>query len=151
MEIIETNGENRDFVTLCRLLDDNLNRIVGGEKQRVQYNQYNQLEDIHDVFIIYDQNLPIACASFKYHEKGTAEVKRVFVREEYRGRGLSLLLMKRLEEKAKMQGYQNLILETGNMLTHAMGLYKKIGFMVIENYGQYKNMKESICMGKLLI
>lgn len=150
MEFVETNGKNKDFVTLCRLLDDNLNRVVGGEKQRMQYTQYNQLDDIHDAIILYDQSIPIACASFKYYEKGTAEVKRVFVREEYRGRRLSLPLMKKLEEKAKMQGYQRLVLETGKLLTEAMGLYKKIGFMVIENYGQYKNMSESVCMEKLL-
>jgi len=31
-----------------------------------------------------------------------------------------------------------------------MGLYHSIGFKVIENYGQYKNMPESICMEKVL-
>jgi hypothetical protein len=31
-----------------------------------------------------------------------------------------------------------------------MGLYHQIGYLVIENYGQYKGLKESICMQKLL-
>nr|WP_319490009.1 hypothetical protein [uncultured Caproiciproducens sp.] len=49
-----TNGANKDFILLCKMLDDNLNEIVGGEKQRRQYTQYNTLENIKDVVLIYD-------------------------------------------------------------------------------------------------
>lgn len=41
-----------------------------------------------------------------------------------------------------------LILESGEILTEAMALYRKIGHWVIPNYGQYKDMPESICMRK---
>ncbi len=150
MEVVYTNGENRDFIRLCQLLDDNLNDAVGREKQSKQYNQYNQLRDIHDVVLIYEGEEPIACAAYKYFEEGTAEVKRVFVRKEFRGRGISVLLMERLEEVAKEQGYQILVLETGKVLLQAVGLYKKIGYTIIDNFGQYKNINESICMSKKL-
>lgn len=148
MEFIETDGRNIDFIMLCGMLDDNLNEIVGGEQQREQYNQYNTLVNIHDVVLLYDNNQPIACASFKEYEPGVAEVKRVFLRKEYRGKGLSKELMGRLEEKAKRQGYQKLILETGRPLKEAFGLYQKLGFDMIENYGQYRCMCDSICMSK---
>ena len=148
MEFIETDGRNIDFIMLCGMLDDNLNEIVGGEQQREQYNQYNTLENIHDVVLLYDNNQPIACASFKEYEPGVAEVKRVFLRKDYRGRGLSKELMGRLEAKAKRQGYQKLILETGRPLKEAFGLYQKLGFDMIESYGQYRCMCDSICMSK---
>jgi putative acetyltransferase len=148
MKIVDTDGENKDFIRLCELLDDNLNELVGGEKQRAQYVQYNHLTHIHDVFIMYDNEYPIACASFKHYEKGIAEVKRVFVRKEYRGQGISKQLLIRLEEKAKEKGYHRLILETGKMLREANELYKNIGYEIIENYGQYKDMNDSVCMQK---
>lgn len=148
MEYEYTNGKNKNFILLCRMLDDFLNEAVGGEKQRKQYVQYNTLEDIHDVLLIYHGKIPVACASFKAYTKDTAEVKRVFVRQEYRGKGLSKLLMRALEEKARSKGYKSLVLETGAHLAAAVALYRKIGYQIIDNYGPYKNMKESVCMRK---
>jgi len=59
---------------------------VGGEKQRKEYVQYNALEDIHDIILIYDDERPIACAGFKLYDGDIAEVKRVFLTAEYRGK-----------------------------------------------------------------
>lgn len=148
MNLIYTDGENKDFVTLCGMLDENLGEIVGGEAQRKEYHQYNKLDHIHDVFLIYDNGIAVGCAAFKSYEEGVAEVKRVFVRKDYRGRGLSKLLMEQLENKAREQGYHNLILETGKLLTQAIGLYTSLGYKIIDNYGQYKNMPLSLCMSK---
>ncbi len=150
MEFLHTDGNNSDFVALCAMLDNNLNELVGGEAQRKQYIQYNTLEHIHDVILIYDGSLPIACGSFKHYDDGIAEIKRVFLRKEYRGRGISKQLMLALEEKAKIRGYTSLILETGKPLAAAIGLYQKMGFHPIENYGQYKGMPLSVCMQKEL-
>ena len=40
------------------------------------------------------------------------------------------------------------VLETGIHQQEAIHLYRKSGYLVIENYGPYKNMPESICMQK---
>jgi GNAT superfamily N-acetyltransferase len=143
-----TNGNNQDFARLCQMLDESLNELVGGETQRTEYNQYNKLDHIHDVILISDNDTPIACGAFKYYAEGVAEVKRVFVRKEFRGQGISKLLMQQVEDKAREQGYDSLILETGKAMKSAIGLYSSIGFQVIDNYGQYKNMPLSICMLK---
>ncbi len=150
MKIVYTDGKNVSFIELCEMLDDNLNEIVGGEKQREQYIQYNTLEDIDDVVLIYDDEVPVACASFKFYDEYTAEVKRVFVRKEYRGKGISKQLMSELEKRAKNKGFLKLILETGAPLIEAMALYKKMNYKVIENFGQYKDMQDSICMQKYI-
>lgn len=150
MEIIHTDGRNPDFIRLCRLLDENLDEIVGGAIQREKYVQYNQLDDIHDAVVIYIDGDAAAGGSYKHYADSVAEIKRVFVKKEYRGRGLSKVLMKELETKAGEAGYGTLILETGEPLNASLGLYKSIGFTVIENYGQYKEMPESICMEKVL-
>lgn len=146
-----TNGCNQDFITLCHALDDFLNDLVGGEKNRSQYIPYNSLDDIHDVIIIYDEKVPVGCASFKHYENTIAEVKRVFIQSEYRGRGISKIMMELLEQKAKDKGYHKLILESGEPLASAMILYRKIGYHVIPNFGQYKDMPDSICMEKNLL
>jgi len=151
MEIIYTDGSNPDFIMLCHMLDDYLNQIVGCEEDRLQYIKYNTLEDIHDVIIAYDDNIPIGCASFKLYKNDIAEVKRVFVKEEYRGKGISKELLQHVESSAKEKRYKKLILETGAPLVEAMSLYKKLGYTTIDNYGQYKCMKDSICMSKTLV
>lgn len=151
MKILYTNGENKDFISLCDLLDEDLNDQVGGEVQRKNYIQYNKLNHIHDVFVAYEKELPIGCASFKHYEEKIAEVKRVYVKKDFRGRGISKLLMEQIEKKALELGYQYLILETGKTFLPAVSLYQGLGYDVIDNYGQYKGMPFSICMKKKLI
>lgn len=56
--------------------------------------------------------------------------------------------MKAAEVKAAEKGYNNLILETGRILNEAVNLYQNIGYTIIENYGQYKDLPESVCMRK---
>ena len=145
-----TDGKDQDFIELCHGLDDFLNELVGGEENRAEYIPYNQLDDIHDVIVAYDGNIPIGCASFKRYDEECAEVKRVFVKQGYRGRGISKKLMELLEKAAREQGYRYLILESGEPLVAAMALYRKTGYKVIPNYGQYENMEDSVCMKKTL-
>ncbi len=150
MEIIFTDGSDERFARLCRELDGDLNDAVGGEKQRAHYNQYNLRDDIRDVALALEDGTAVACGSFKRYSEGVAEVKRVYTQTEYRGRGYARAVMQALEERARAQGYAKLILETGRVLTAAMGMYATLGFRVIDNYGPYANMPDSVCMEKAL-
>lgn len=145
-----TDGRNPDFIALCHQLDDFLNQMAGGEENRAQYLPYNTLEDIHHVIVAYDGTTPAGCAAFKEYDQQHAEVKRVFVRAEYRGRGLGRQLLQALETWARQKGYAYLILESGEPLTAAMRLYRSMGYEVIPNYGPYAGMLESVCMEKKL-
>ena len=150
MRFIFTDGGNPDFIELCHCLDEFLNGHVGGEENRAEYIPYNRLDDIQDVIIAYDDAVPVGSASFKKHDDECAEVKRVFVKQEYRGKGISDKLMELLEGAARDQGYRYLVLESGEPLVAAMALYRKIGYAIISNYGQYKDMPDSICIKKKL-
>ncbi|OYP00848.1 GNAT family N-acetyltransferase, partial [Lachnotalea glycerini] len=75
-----------------------------------------------------------------------AELKRIFVEPSCQGVGLGSEIVRRLEAKAKIKGYQWCILETGELLQAASHVYQKLGYKVIPNYGQYVDMPESICM-----
>ena len=145
-----TDGSNKDFIGLCHELDAFLNELVGGEENRAEYIPYNRLDDIHDVVMAYDNDIPIGSAGFKKYDDETAEVKRVFIKKEYRGRGISNELMKMLEQRAGEKGFRYLILESGEPLISAMALYRSIGYKIIPNYGPYVGMEESVCMKKTL-
>ncbi len=74
----------------------------------------------------------------------------MFVPEEFRGRNIAMSILKNLEEWAKDLSYHKCILETGDKMPEAIGLYKKSGYQQIPNYGQYENIENSLCFEKLL-
>ena len=150
MECRFTDGSNRDFVLLCRELDEYLDELAGNQFDRSQYVPYNQLDNIHDVIVVYVQDEPVGCASYKKYDLRTAEIKRVFIRSGYRGRGISKTMLGKLEQRAKEQGYTALILETGALLEVAMRLYRSLGYEITPNYEPYVDMPDSICMRKYL-
>ena len=61
----------------------------------------------------------------KKHSKNVAELKRIFVHKEQRGRGLSKILLKELESMALKNGFKKLILETGELLFESINLYSQ--------------------------
>jgi putative acetyltransferase len=151
MEIVLTDGRDERFIALCGELDAYLDQLVGENKQRTQYAQHNTADDIHDVALIVEDGQAVACGGFKTHAAGTAEIKRVFTKPAYRGRGYGKAVMEALERRALAQSYTRLILETGCLLETAVRLYTQLGFRRIPNYGPYCCMTESVCMEKPLV
>lgn len=79
-----------------------------------------------------------------------AEVKRMYVVPEARGRGYSRVLMGAAENAARRAGAIRIVLETGSRQPEAIGLYKAIGYSVVPNFGPWVDSAESICMVKEL-
>ena len=146
LEFRDTDGENPDFAKLCSRLDDTLDEMVEKKFQRSQYEQYNQRDRIHDVIVAYREGNPVACGAFKMYDEDHAELKRIFTEPSVRNIGLGAELVRRLEAKAKIKGFRFCILETGAPLEAACHVYKKLGYQIIPNYGQYADMPDSICM-----
>ena len=78
------------------------------------------------------------------------EVKRVYVRSDYRGQGISRQLMVELEAIAGERGVTSLILQTGNRQTEAIALYEKMGYVPIDRFGAYGPVPFFLCYGKTL-
>ena len=72
------------------------------------------------------------------------------MKENARRHGLGKTVMDEIEKVALKKGYKNLILETGRALKGAQKMYIKLGFEVINNFGQYIGNEESICMKKII-
>ncbi|MCU1409889.1 MAG: family N-acetyltransferase [Rhodoglobus sp.] len=82
--------------------------------------------------------------------EGTLEVKKVFVPVQFRGRGVSKLLMSELEAIALGRGATRLVLQTGNLQTEAVSLYEAIGYRAIPPYGGYGVIPATLCFEKIL-
>lgn len=146
-----TDGKDRNFHNLSQELDENLNQLVGGFENRKEYVQYNTLDIIHDVFVVYDNEKAIGCAGFHEYDEQTAELKRVYLKEAYRGGEIALHMLQLVEHAAEKKGYRYMILETGRNMMAAARLYEKAGYKPIENFGPYIHMPNSICMRKKLV
>lgn len=147
IRLLEVDYKNEDFISLCGELDEYLNIAIGGEDKREKYKKYNTINTMDYVVIAYDQKNPAGCAALRRYSETEIEIKRVFVRNSYRGKNIGGKLMEQLIMQAKEKGYSRMILETGYFLDASVRLYSRFGFGKIENYGDYKNMPESLCMG----
>jgi putative acetyltransferase len=144
--LIKTDSQNQDFAKLIKDLDANL-QSRNGDMQEF-FNQFNKVDEIKHVVVAYLDNVPAGCGAIKHYDNDAAEVKRMFVGEEYRGKGIAGKILNELENWAKELGYTATILETSRTQHEAMALYTKKGYSVIENYGQYAGIENSICFKK---
>ncbi len=85
-------------------------------------------------FIAKDGKNVIGCIGLKKIQSGICEMKRLFVKDEYKGRGLGKELIKTLIEEAKKKGYSKMRLDTLSKMKSAQRLYKEFGFYEIEQY-----------------
>jgi len=67
---------------------------------------------------------------------------------EFRGKGIATKVLIELEKWTKELGYEKCILETGKKQPEAIALYKKNGYELIPNFGQYAGVDNSICFKK---
>lgn len=74
------------------------------------------------------------CVALRPFDAGRCEMKRLFVREEFRGQGIGRLLAERIVADARVIGYRSMLLDTLESLPEAVALYTKMGFNRIAPY-----------------
>lgn len=146
IKLIRTDAKNKDFAKLVAALDAFL-KISDGEDHTF-YNQFNSINELEQVVLAYVDGNPLGCGALKAYGDDMVEVKRMYVHESARGQGIASKVLVELEQWAKELKYQACILETGVIQVAAVGLYKKGGYQVIPNYGQYEKVGASVCMKK---
>ena len=146
--IQRTNAENIYFRELVALLDEFLAKRDG--EDHPFYAQFNKLDDIQNAVICSNEIMPIGCGAFKKYNETTVEIKRMFVKPSFRGKGAATRVLQELEKWAIENDYRSAILETVKTQPEAVALYTKNGYSIIPNFGQYINVENSICMHKIL-
>ena len=90
------------------------------------------------LFLISIKNQSAGCVALRKIEDGICEMKRLYVRENYRGLGFGRTLIERLIEEAQAVGYEKMRLDTlPDKMPDAVKLYKSHGFREIASY--YEN------------
>jgi N-acetylglutamate synthase-like GNAT family acetyltransferase len=77
--------------------------------------------------------------------KDVGELNKLYLRQDYRGKGLGKHILNLMLEEAKVLGFTTMYLITGRELTGAIALYSSIGFVEVEQ-ARYKNSPNSMAM-----
>lgn len=147
--VTRTTSNNPDFEKLVIALDAYL-AILDGEDHAF-YAQFNKSSALKNAVIAYENDVAVGIGAYKEYDSETVEMKRMYTLPEFRGKGIASKILSELELWAKEENYKSAVLETGFLQTDAISLYKKLGYVITENYGQYIGIENSICMKKSLL
>jgi putative acetyltransferase len=103
-----------------------------------------------DFFILRAGGAPAGCGGLQSFGKDYAELKRFYIRPEFRRNGLGGILLRHLEEFVRTHGISIVRLETGIHQHEAILLYEKTGYRRIPPFGSYPEDPLSICYEKRL-
>lgn len=142
LKTVRLQTPSEDFLQLNEEPDEYYFRRFG--EISLRYRTYNTVNEVTDFFTVYDGDMPVAIACFKPFDGDSAELKRVYVREPFRRRGISRSLA------AREKGFRCMVLETGVQNTEAVALYENIGYEKIQNFGQFATDSFCLCMKKEL-
>ncbi len=92
----------------------------------------------------------VACGALRRLSSEAAEIKRMYVAPEHRGKALGRRILEQLETRAAGFGYRRLRLETGERQPAAIGLYRSLGYVRIPRYNEYACDPHSLCFEKRL-
>ena len=149
MRFERSDSQNPEFIQLVLQLDIELAERDGPEHGF--YQQFNKIDSIRHALLAFDGEEAVGCGAFKEFNDEIVEIKRMFVPDEQRGKGVASKVLKELEAWALELGYTTCILETGKRQPEAIALYKKNGYELIPNYGQYAGVENSVCFQKVLL
>jgi len=77
---------------------------------------------------------PVACGALKFHGRGPAELKHLWVAADHRGLGLGRGMLDALERRARDGGAKAVRLDTNRALTEAIAMYRKAGYVEVPRF-----------------
>jgi GNAT superfamily N-acetyltransferase len=147
--IQRTTTSHPDFLSMVAELDLELDDRYG--IIQLQYKDLNKVEQIETAVVAYIYEKPVGCGCFKKFDEEKAELKRFYLKSEFRGKGIADAMLTELEQWAVEIGMNTMILETGTGQPDAVKFYIKKGFTPIENFGPYVGKEHSKCFEKNLM
>jgi putative acetyltransferase len=145
--LIESRAwSDAELAALVTAQQRELNEIAG-EFDEVVYLTH----DDASYLVVVVEGRAVACGAWQPLEPGVAELKRMYVRPAFRGRGIARQLIVALEEEALADDRPVLRLETGTYLPAAIALYRSAGYAPIPVFGEYVGNPYSVCFAKSLV
>lgn len=131
---------------LKELFTEYANLVVEGDKTFEEYLKLQhfdqEIEHLEEKYgypngrlyiAFYDGSLA-GCIGLKKLHNEVCEMKRLYVKPEFRGKHIGYSLAKKVIDDAKNIGYKSIVLDTFPFFKSAIEMYKKIGFYEIEQY-----------------
>ena len=142
--------DTADARALISELEEHLEPLYPRES-RHGYSVEKLIKESVAFFLIRDNGVPAGCGGIQLFGTEYGEVKRMYVRPQFRGLGLAKLMLNHLTDYAQDRGVGLLRLETGIHQREAIGLYERMGFRRIPPFGQYKEDPLSRCYEKHIL
>lgn len=139
MTVIKTTPHDPRALALFSRHDDFMIDFLGPDQKF--YTRYTGAEAIEAVWLALEDDRPMGCIAFRKKDDTTGEVKRLFVQESFRGKGVSRPLLAALRAHAEAQGCRKLFLDTRITLEPAASLYQRMGFRITYRQGLYVQME----------
>jgi putative acetyltransferase len=136
-----------EATALIMELDAHLEQLYPSES-RHGFSVQRLIADSVAFYLIRDNGIPAGCGGIKLFGTEFGELKRMYVRPQFRGRGFGKLMLNHLTDYARSQGVKVLRLETGIHQTAAIGLYEQMGFERIPPFPPYREDPLSRCYEK---
>lgn len=100
--------------------------------------------------VAYVDHAPAGCVGFRtlVEDETTAELKRLYVAPQFRGRGVAKALLAAVEDAARQAGRKRIWLETGTAQPEAIALYERSGYARIADFGHYRGYPDVRSFGR---
>lgn len=125
MRLKRTNSSDLDFIALVDLLNADLAKKDGAK--HAYYARFNGIDMLRNVVVAYQENKAVGCGAFKVFEENiSVEIKRMYVLENSRGKGIATFIINELEQWARELDYTKMPIRNWEETTRGCEtLYKK--------------------------
>lgn len=105
-------------------------------------NYEHELENLEDkyglpygrLYLAFYDGVLAGCIALRKIDNENCEMKRLYVKPQFRGKKIASFLVKQIIEEARQIGYKHILLDTLPFLETAINMYKKYGFYEIPSY-----------------
>jgi GNAT superfamily N-acetyltransferase len=148
--ITRERPDTPDAIALIAELEAHLDPLYPRES-RHGYSVEKLIAQAVAFFVLRENETPAGCGGIQLYGTEYGELKRMYVRPQFRGFGFGKLLLDYLEGYARLQGIMVLRLETGIRQAAAIRLYESAGFQRIPPFGEYHEDPLSLSFEKPVI
>jgi ribosomal protein S18 acetylase RimI-like enzyme len=135
--IAEERPDSEDATGLILELEEHLASLYPQES-RHGYSVEKLIAQGVAIFVLRDDGVPAGCGGVQLFGLEYGELKRMYVRPAFRGRGFGRLMLDHLAAYVGSRDVAILRLETGIHQAEAIGLYERAGFRPIPPFGDYR-------------